>query len=287
MDVRDLTPAMLALADLFRLASETLYPGEPPVTLAINATADGSFAVDLSVLHGVTGAITRLFSSDQATASTNLLSYIVGPAGLYALLLARRQKRPEDRQPDGSVRITLPDGTVITFPSETLRLADMSAARTHARSVAAPLEKDGIDSVDFRATPRSAPFVTVRRDDLPALADDVANATDREVLTDAEFEQTLRVVTAAFEPDRSWRFSDGTSPWPARITDAVFLGQIDRRDALFGKNDEIRARVRLLQYREHGVLHTERYIVEVMAHSPASVTGNLLDEIEDAADDDA
>lgn len=279
MDVRDLTPSILALADMFRLANETLNPGEPPVTLAINATADGSFAVDLAVMHSIGSAITGLFSSGPAVATANLLGYIAGPAGIYALFLARRQANSERRQADGSVIITTGDNATIVFAPEVVQLGELPAMRAHARSVAAPLEKDGIDTVDFRPAPRANPFVTIRKTDLDALAVEETGEPDRDVVTDFTYEQTLAVVTAAFESGRSWRFADGSgaAAFPAKLTDEHFLGKIDRREILFGKNDEIRARVRLYQYRERGVLHTERSVVEVLAHAPATITGNLFD----------
>jgi hypothetical protein len=52
MNVRDLAPALIALAEAIREANHLTNPGEPDPVLNIEALREGSFAVDLILMDG-------------------------------------------------------------------------------------------------------------------------------------------------------------------------------------------------------------------------------------------
>lgn len=268
MSVRDLAPALLGLADVFQVAHETLSPGDPPVSLEIRATDEGSFIVELSVIRSeVVGALI----SPDALAAGSLIVFITGAAGLFSFVRNRRRASSETEAPDGTVRLLMPDNTYMEFPPQVLLLARQSAIRQGVSDVLAPLSRAGIDKVDIRESALADPWVTITDSDLPAVADALSDET-RTLLVDQTFEQVLTIVAPNFDLDRKWKVNDG-GPWFwVSVRDANFRGQIDRHEIVFGKGDRMRARVHYQQWEdEAGEIHTERDVIRVLRYLPARI----------------
>ena len=96
-----------------------------------------------------------LFSSDAVSALANLKELLFAPAagGLFWLIMRMRNSRvvEESADAEGSVRLTLSDGTSISVPSKTLRLyrsvtirqraqmsSSLSATRASTRCMSGP-----------------------------------------------------------------------------------------------------------------------------------------------------
>lgn len=268
MSVRDLAPALLGLADVFQVAHETLSPGEPPVSLEIKATDEGSFVVELSLIHQ---QIVNALISDDSLAAGSLIVFVTGAAGLFSFVRNRRRATSEMQTADGTVRLVMLDGTHMDFPAQVLTLARQPAIRQGVADVIAPLFREGIDKVDMRATAQSDPWVTITDADLP----DVTEALTEEVrilLVNQTYEQLLTIVAPNFDSDRKWKVSDG-GPWFwVSVRDPLFRGQIDRHEIVFGKGDRMHVRVNLQQWEgEGGEIHTEREVTRVLRYLPAQV----------------
>lgn len=266
MPVRELAPALLALGELFSEASAIAYPERPPVALDIKATQEGSFDVQL-ILEGPWDELVDMFSSDPVTAIINLKELIVGSGiGLFWIIKKLRGRRVVDEQPapePGHTRITLDDGTTIDVPAGTAALYRSTQARQHARQVVAPLERDGVDIVEFR----EARDVTIRieTDDLPAFDPPAAEA---EPLGEDELTMVVSIAAVAFKEKNKWRVSDGMGTVWATMEDEEFLSRVDRGLEAFRKGDMLRCRVRMTQSRDDEGLHTEFTILEVLEHIP-------------------
>jgi Phage integrase family len=170
MAVRDLAPALLALGDLFADAGLEAYPDRGPVTLNIQAAPErGSFVIHLIVeAKGVWDQVTSFFDSEAITALNNLEATVFGPVGIFALIkwLRGRKVKSQERVREGYIRLTLEDGDTIEVPTTVVELTRNQAVRQKAREVIAPLETEGVDSVEFR--PSSQPAIRVEAADLPA-----------------------------------------------------------------------------------------------------------------------
>lgn len=288
MSVRDLAPALLGLADVFQLAHETLSPGEPPVTLEIRATDEGSFLVELSLLHEQT---VRLLDNPDSLAVATLIVFVTGARGVFNFFRNRRRGTAEEQLPNGTVRITLPDGTVIEFPPEVLALSRQPGIRKGVQAVVAPLDREGIDTLQMRETPTSEPTVTITSDDLGLLAEAMEDE-GRTLLVDQQYDQLLTVTSPNFQPGNKWRLTEGRGPAPwfwMTMDDPAFLSRIDSGEVAFRKNDRLLAKVWLRQWEsESGEIHTDRSIVRVLRHlpRPAAVQGELFEDDRHAAPSD-
>ncbi len=280
MPVRDLAPSLLALGDIFAEASAALYPDLPPVALNIKATERGSFWVDLYLWATESWEGTRdLFSSPGASALANLQSYVLG-GGVGLLWLIKRLKgrsivsedAAEDAPEPGQMRLTLDDGTSFDVPAVVVDLHRRPTIRDSARKVVLPLEREGVERIEFRRD--GVEDVVIEEDDLDAYE---SVPEEGEVLTDQELDMALVIVAAAFEPGYKWRFFDGQNRFSATIEDDSFVRRIDEHREVFAKDDVMRCRVRIIQTQDSTGLHTERRIVRVLEHieSPQQLT---LDE---------
>jgi len=277
MAVRDLAPALLALGDLFVAASRELHPEREPVGLNIKATNEGSFLVQMC-LEGAWENVVDLFSGDVITAVVNLKEVVIGGAAGWSVLEAikriagRRIAKREQLTEPGMVRLTLEDGTTLEFPSEIVELIGSVEVRKSARQVVRPLERDGIDLLEFiddESVTVRIQAADVPKFDLPAVAP--------EVMSDDQLTLVLTVASPNFVEGNKWRFTDGDRSWPATMGDDAFLSRVDAGEK-FAKGDMLRCRVRILQQRNpEGGLHTDYQVVEVLEHIPREVQMRLDD----------
>lgn len=287
MDVTVLAPALLSLADVYRIANDELNPSAPDVNLEIRATSPSSFLVDLALVQpeAVQGAIEYINDSEAMDAVIKLhqfLTAVVGGTfflgiGLVAFIkkVAGRPEQGREQRVDGTVVVTLVDGTRIEVSNEVLRLYDRVDLRQRLAEVTRPLESDGIDSVQFSDVDTSEPAVTVTADEAPHFR----IQGYREELTEHTAQMVLEIVSPSFREGNKWRVSDGQSTFHVAVEDQGFLQEIDQGHRRFGKGDRVVGLVSQRQYAtEHG-LDLERALVQVQQVIPAAENLRLpLDE---------
>lgn len=268
MDVRELAPALLALADLFQDVNATVNRDGPPVSLDIKATGDGSFAVDLSPVVNMIGHAVSLFQSDGVQAAATLTGLVTGVGGIVSFVKNRKRGRREDL-PTGDVRITLEDETVLTYTRTVKDLGENIEVRRRVRRVIEPLSRNGVDKVEFKKRLKDpVPMVTVTREDLPAF--DMGSATDTEtgaeVLTRTTREVRLRIVKPALLGHGKWRVNDGTVGYWVTMGDEAFAARVDARQEGFKAGDELQV-IELTEQRRSaaGELKGERIVTDVLA----------------------
>lgn len=288
MSVRDLAPALLGLADIFQDAGEALNPGQPPVSLNIRATDDGSFLVELSVLHQ---EYLSLLANPNAVATGVLFTLIAGPLGVFRYFRDRRKVGAlESQLPNGYVRITLADGTTIDFPPEVLALALRPVIRKATRAVIDPLTRDGISQLEVRPARSEPATVAITDAEVPGL---IAAVTEDDnghtIVSDAQFEIVLTVTSPNFQPGNKWRLNDGSGADWFSMDDFGFADRVTQGQVAFRSGDRLRAVVRYRQLIDRaGDLHTERSVLQVVRHIPFTpgVQGDLLRELTRPADDE-
>ncbi|WP_232434692.1 hypothetical protein [Burkholderia ubonensis] len=112
MDVRDLAPALVAIADLFSFANKELNGDNTEVRLEVKGSFKaGSFHSELIFIQSLANQIRDIFAGPNAAAFSNALAIlgalgIVGSGGLIGLIRKLRGNRPHRIEPTGSnVRI--------------------------------------------------------------------------------------------------------------------------------------------------------------------------------------
>lgn len=263
MRVADLAPALLALSDAVRAAQAELIPNEPAVTLDIKAAPhEGSFVLDLILNDGPTfyERIVDLFASKDADAAVNLAEFIgwVVGAGVLTKKLFGRKVRSEETQ-GGTTTITLDDDTTITTEAESISLYRSITFRQSMRKVIAPLDLDGVDTLDITAPNGS---LSVTADDVVAF--EVPEVADEEVL-DSEREVNLHLVNVAFEHGK-WRVSDGSTTFFAGFADEGFVEKVRNNEILFASGDRLRVMLRHRQFQTMEGLRSEYTVTRVIEH---------------------
>lgn len=287
MEVRDLAPALLALGELFREANTIANPTQPAVTLQIRATERGSFTIELLIVqHGLQSLI-DLFSGDAADALSNLKELLLAPSAVGLIWLIKRLRgrsiRRRDPQPDGTIRLVLDDETSLDVPAGTMQLHQRLTVRKLVREVLSPLDKDGVDIVQFRRDAGQEVTVEVVAGDLPSFEP----REDAEQLLDSTVTMNLEISSVAFHEGNKWRLNDGAGTFWATIADQEFLDRVDARQESFAKGDILRCRIRFEQARTSEGLRTERTVEEVLEHIPASRPIGMLGEDPDSAPEES
>jgi hypothetical protein len=269
MPVRELAPALLALGDLFAVASDILHPDWKPVSLNIEATEKGSFFVHLYLeAEAVWDQLVNIFSSEELSALTNLKEVVIGPGvGLfYAIKTLRGARVKELPAPSpGTVKLQVDESTSLEMPSDTWELYKSVEVRKAARRVVEPLEQTGIEVVTFTAEMRTREELEITKADLPAFA---LPEGREEPLLDTEQEMFVEIASVAFPRGNKWRLSTGDFNFWATIDDDQFLDRVESGRESFRKGDVLRCKMEVVQTRGVDGLHTEYTVVEVLEHRP-------------------
>ncbi|KQU44182.1 hypothetical protein ASG84_12725 [Rhodococcus sp. Leaf278] len=245
MNVRTLAPALLALGDAFDATARLLGPetvGDKTVpSLQITATREGSFDIDL--------VLSVLTSSDVETATANL-AYVGGT--LWAVVkgaIKLRQwlrnsrgvtlERTDSADGRGTITYIDQNGTSITVPAGTDLVIRDPAFRAAVDSFTAPLDQDGIDTLEIDSTRSEVDpeTIVIRDEDRPAYRfEQVERLLDSSVRT-----TTVRVETVQLNQNtsRKWRFSEDGETFTAKVTDDRFLLGVSSGARPVGADDKL------------------------------------------------
>lgn len=274
MDVRQLAPALIALADAVQAAHSVAAPLQTPPGLQIAATEPGSFSVDLLLRDAadlVGGAVDLLNSPEVGALNTALGIAGVGVLGLVtsAIGLAKRRRtaqvvgepEPSPVRP-GWVRLVFSDQTTLEVPSPAVAVAENLSFRQAMSGVVEPLRQPGVEEVTL--TQNQQPVERITRADLPAFA---APVQEEELLSDSTREVVLRLLNVAFVPGRKWRVSDGANDLWVSVRDVAFLQRVETNQESFRAGDSLRCLLRSQQWRKpNGDVRVEDSVVEVLNH---------------------
>lgn len=296
MDVRDFAPAILALADLVQGASNTLNGPEIRASVLVRTRLrKGSVIADFDLV--MTGAfqVVAFGASLHAVGATELARAIGIHASasfnLLRLIKWLRGRKPQQvtRQETGNIQIEVEgnNNTVIVVPPDVHALYENEAVRKAAYSVARPMERPGVDTLEFRERRKIAERIA--QSDLPALraAAQISSPKSKDAKVEKEVELSEEMTTVdlrqgVFNEDESFRFFDGENSFYARITDKEWWGEIHDRTNGFFEGDRLKVRIVSRQtVDEEGKLHKEREVVEVIHHEHMPKQINLFgDETE-------
>ena len=270
MDVRDLAPALIATAELCQQMSQAMRPTDPPIAVNVRATTEGSFVVQLILVYERTR---HVLAGDDVTAAANLAQLVTVLGTFVTLIVHRARSRVAREEPSalpGMIRITLVDGTTIELHKGVLDLEQNLAVRTSLREMVRPLTRDGVEVLRIKQD--EVILSEVAKADLDAYDVDELSLTPPEVLLRNSGQEYLTVLSAVFQDDRKWRFTDGEATFSASITDLEFLRRVDGGEP-FAKGDLLLAEVERTQTRDKRGLHTDIGIRRVIEHISASTQG--------------
>lgn len=267
MDVRDLAPALIAIADLFTSANKALNGENAEVRLEVRGSFKaGSFHSELIFIQSLASQIRDLFAGPNAGAFSNAMAIlgalgIVGGGGLIGLIRALRGRRPHRIEPEGEkTRVWASEQESFIVDEAIYRLYLNRMVRVSLEKMLSPLERDGIASLSIGRGDTVALLIENSELDMFASSDDPG-----EVVTDTIARKVLLLESVVFKDGNKWRVHDGTSAFFAALEDEQFLAKVDAGER-FGKGDVLVVDLRQTQIVTDEGLRNEYRIVKVREH---------------------
>lgn len=267
MDVRDLAPALVAMADLFTAANKLLNGDSAEVRVEVKGSfRAGSFQIELIFVQHLLAQLRDMFAGTSASAVANawtILSLIgcVGGGGVIGLMRKLRGRRPHRIEPMGEqVRIWITESETIETEEQVWRLWRNQSVRVSLQKTLSPLERDGITS--FGVVSNEHVELVIDDGELPLFE---ASSSEGEVVSDSVARKVLLIESVVFKDGNKWRVHDGQYPFFASLDDEAFLAKVNAGER-FGKGDVLVVELRQVQTVDAGTLKTENHIVRVIEH---------------------
>lgn len=267
MDVRDLAPALVAIADLFTAVNKEVNDDKAEVRVAVNATFKaGSFGIDLIAAQHLLDQIKDIFAGGAASAVCNAYTImqlvgLTGDGGLIGFLRTLKGRRPVRIEQAGEVsRVWITETESVKVENQVIRLYRSKVVRTSLEKTLSPLERDGID--DFGVVINDRVALDIRSDELGSFA---SSNDEEEIVSDATSRKVLLIESPSFKDGNKWKVHDGSSQFYASLEDAEFLAKIDAGER-FGKGDVLIVDLRQTQSIIGAKLTTDFRIVKVIEH---------------------
>jgi hypothetical protein len=296
MEVRDLAPALLGLADALHEANKIINGSGSKLSVKLKAgvsegSVEAQIACELTNPNWFDAAQAYLLS-DQAKALNVLLGLlgiggVVGGATkgkqgvLWLVQVLKNRFAKIENTKDGVTTLKLPDGTTLQTDSRVVVLVNNPIVRKGlAEAVAIPLSKEGIDKLTIQRG-EAKPEVITRKE---AISFSMPEATG-EVVTENIVEMYLEIVSVSFQEGYKWRLSDKTSTFGAAILDEVFLARTTNSQESFRGGDYLKVKMRLRQ-RQGPMMEprTEHEVLEVLEHIQSPQQMKLLGKDESEQD---
>ena len=241
MDVQDLAPALLALADLIQLANQRFNGGQATIQVLVNADVEQRcFMIDISFVQSLLDQARNLLGHEDIKTAKEIAEWIGilvgGGLGLFGLLkfLARYRtdKTPLtiENRGDGMVRITA-DGAEVIVPSEVFILANEPRAVEKAKVIFEPLTKPGYEILSFIDDGRDA-FIANAEDAERVMELPSAPLADVPSESRSEIRGDVRIKSAQYEGAAQWGLL-----WNGRSIQAEMLGNALAWVAQFQENE--------------------------------------------------
>jgi hypothetical protein len=267
MNVRDLAPALVAIADLFAAANTELNGKSADVRVEVKGSfKSGSFQIELIFTQALLVQLRDMFASSTATAVSNASAILavvglVGGGGLIGFLRQLRGRRPQHIEADGEFcNVWVTETEVIEVSTPAFRLYKTRAVRVFLQKALSPLELEGITS-----------FGVVRGNDIDLDIDSAELAAfafsdeQEDVVSDFTARKLLLIESVTFKDQNKWRVHDGQSAFFSAMDDADFLAKVNAGER-FGKGDVLVVDLQHIQTIADGVLRTEFRILKVHEH---------------------
>ncbi len=268
MDISILAPALIAIDDLFKESNKVVYGKDFDISVNVKGTFNaGSFYFDLSIVQHVTNTAITLFSSPNMNALANLLEIVglPGATGVISLILwlkKRKISKIENTQKD-KVKIILEDNDSKEVTKKEIELFRNPIVRGSIQKIITePLKNEGIEKFQTKDEKGNL-GITVNKEESKNF---ISPELKDELLSEQTIKTNLQLITISFAEDKKWRFTDGTTEYPATVKDEDFIKKVQDNKETFAKNDILTVELCMKQWLKDNGMKTEYEVVKVLNH---------------------
>jgi hypothetical protein len=295
MDVQDLAPALLALAEIAKIANKKFNGDRASIRVLVNAdTEQQCFQLDLSLVQSWLDHATLLMGKDNV-ATVNQIANIIGlagpPAGGLFWLYKKLYGKPKEgwaapevtfqaNDASGTTIINITgDGNQIVVSNETAQLAQDPRVLAHVKTVLAPLGLPDYD--DFTILQGDKPLVQIDRDE-------ARNIQSKALPLPSEIEPEnfvsmvdgqVEIVTAQYKGNAQWGLWWTGRTRMMKIEDERWLSRFqtgDEPDARPGAWLDVTMEITQPRDKAHPPAFAVKIVKGVI---PPSEQGNFLDDV--------
>lgn len=215
MDVQDLAPALLALADMIQIANKKFNGNQADIKVLVNADVEQKcFMIDISLVQSFLDQAKGILGIDGVKTAKEIAEWVGilsgGGIGLFGLLKFIRNSRQSDtalqieNTGDGTITI-VGNGNTLVVRREVYLLAQEPKMVEKAKSVLRPLGKEGYETLAFLEGDDAV--FEVRKDEAEGIG-----ALPNQPLSDIPTESTsqikgqVRIKSAQYEGNAQWSF---------------------------------------------------------------------------------
>ncbi|GAB7550698.1 hypothetical protein NRB_01920 [Novosphingobium sp. 11B] len=159
MDVQDLAPALLALADVIQIANRKFNGNEASIKVLVNADVEQRcFMIDVSLVQSFLDQAKSFLGTDHVKTAYDIAQWVGiisgGTVSLFGLLKflrgAKEASTPLSIQADGAGNVVVTgNGNTIVVRREVYQLAQDPKTVEKAKAVMKPLSKEGYETLAF------------------------------------------------------------------------------------------------------------------------------------------
>lgn len=269
IDVNDLAPALMSLSDLIQEANKIANQERGgTISLKVKAISPGSFNVDIQALQSGWDAAADLLTGRNVTAIAQLLALLgipgtwLGLIQIYRFLKGRKPEKVEKKD-ESTIVIYNESHEHITINQIEYNFYLSPTMRKSLYKVLKPLEKEGIDTVEF--SDKSGKSTKVIK---PELGYYQPSAEEDEPLQEVVRDTYVNVSHVWLDNEAGkWKFKEGnTVSWNALISDQDFLKKLIKGEVSISGADTLKVKVKQTQYRTGDEIKSEYEILQVIEH---------------------
>lgn len=235
MDVHDLAPALIALADIIQIANRKFNGPNAEMRVLVNADVEQKcFMLDLSLVQSLVEQAKGLFSPENVKSAKEigewigLITGITGVSGVSLFQLLRFMRK--NREAGTTLQIERPTGTTVALigstgtinvTNEIYLLASDPAIVERAKQVIRPLTKPGYTKLSFIDGDREVFEIDeVEAESFIDLEPLSETPTPTESMS--KIEGIVRIKSAQYEGNAKWSFMwNGRAIDPEMVDDAA------------------------------------------------------------------
>lgn len=229
MDVQDLAPALLALADVIQTANYKFNGNDANIKVLVNADVEQRcFMIDISLVQSFLDQAKGFLDSDHVKTAYDIAQWVGiisgGAVGLFHFLKFLHGAKKGDtalditNNGDGNITIT-GNGNTIVISRPVYLLARDPKVIEKAKAVIRPLEKEGYETLAFLAHDKEI-FEVDKSEaaDIVALPNEPLSAPPNKSVS--QIKGQVRIKSAQYEGTAQWSFL-----WNGRSINAEMTGE--------------------------------------------------------------